>query len=247
MLNQFRERLALPAGHWTPPEQDRCHLFVPNVETQWGARRIAMRSKSHNSGVILDPTDHMGKLAESDPEHNAILLTMADPEVRSFICQAPPIEYPDADGVMHEHFFDLLLEMWSSERRAVMIKQAPTAVADDGEVKDYEVFAAHLAEWLPEDFADTVVLLTAIDMPAWLLSNASLIRSSRLEPAGYLDEQVLERARSIGRPVAVRELLAPFDRGLRAVARLIYAMKLGQVEPGLLCRDAIVVATLGQD
>lgn len=244
MLKKYVERLALPKGEWTPPPIDRCHLLMPHVSVQKGARQIVRRSKSHNSTVLLDPTDMTGKQGESDGEHNAVLLAIANPAVKSFICQAPAIEYPDDDGVIHEHYFDLLLYMRNGERRAVVVKPKRYST---GRNIDYEALAERLAAYLPDDFADHVDLLTRTDMPAWLISNASLIRSSLFDPLSFLHEQILDRAREIEEPVTIRRLIAPFGRGLRAVARLMYGLQLAQVEPGLITQDAIVVAVSGRD
>src|SRR5690606_17922307 len=136
-------------------------------------------------------------------------------EVQSIVCQAPPLEWVDADGELHHHFFDFLVEMKSGLRKALMVKSAEKADRDE-----LEDFAELLADQMPPDFADKVVLLTDEDFPSWLVANARLIHSARLDEApGFnsdtavcgavladIDAVVAERAAEFDEPVPVSML-----------------------------------------
>jgi hypothetical protein len=88
-----------------------------------------------------------------------------------------------------------------------------------------------------------VLLITNEDLPEWLLSNARLVRSARLDQPSYLDREILARAAGLFTPVTIEELCRPFaPLGFRSVARLLYAGHLRQIEPGIIEPETVVVA-----
>ena len=75
-----------------------------------------------------------------------------------------------------------------------------------------------------------VLLVTNEDLPEWLVSNARLIRSSRMDKPSSYDAAIAERAAGLFEPVTIEELCRPFAPfGFRSVARLLYAGLLRQV------------------
>lgn len=238
MLDRLQRSLR-PHAPWQPPAIDLTPMPVRLPARREGSRPVSMATKGHNSSIVVDPNDFLAKELESGIEHNAYLVLTADPKVVDIVCQAPPIEWADRDGVIHEHTFDFLVTLENGMRPAVMVKSA-------GKVRraQLENFAAELARQVPDDFADAVLLITDEDLPEWLVSNARLIRSARLDKPCARDADILERAKSSFGPVSIEELCRPFAPfGARSVARLLYSRQLRQVEPGLIEPETLVMAT----
>lgn len=228
-----------PPVPWRPWSVDRGNISVRLPPRVHGSRNFAMASKGHNSSVVVDPNDFAAKSCESGIEHNAFLVATADPDVVSIICQAPPIDYADRDGVVFTTTFDFLITLRDGTRQAVMVKKA-----DKVRRAELEILAARIASQLPEGFADCVCLVTDEDLPAWLVSNARLIHAVRLDRACELDEEVAARAEAIFEPVSIAELCSPWaPRGPRSVARLIFAGRIRQLHRGLIEPATMVVAT----
>lgn len=235
MLQTFKDRLR-PRGSWLPGAPMTRSMWVSVPKLKPGSRRVAMATRGHNSATVVDPNDGFAKQLESDVEHSAFLLFTADPSIVSIVCQAPPIEYVNADGEFKEHFFDFLIERTCGRKEAVMAKDEEGA-----RLKDVESLANLLAGQLPPDFADGVVLITKGDMPEWLVSNARLIRSCRMEQPNDDDEAIEAFAANTTGPISVHELCkAAAPRGFRAVARLIFRGVLQQVSPGLIKPETLV-------
>lgn len=238
MLDRLQRSLR-PYAPWQPPTIDLTPMPVRLPARKNGSRRVSMATKGHNSSIVVDPNDFLAKELESGIEHNAYLVLTADPKVVDIVCQPLPIEWADRDGVIHEHTFDFLVTLEDGMRPAVMVKSA-----DKVRRAQLHSFAADLANQIPDSFADAVLLITQEDLPEWLVSNARLIRSARLDKPCARDAGILERAKSLFGPVSIEELCQPFAPfGARSVARLLYSRQLRQVEPGLIEPDTMVVAT----
>ena len=237
MLERFKRSLR-PHAPWSPPDRDHSSIAVRVPARHHGSRRVSMGTRGHNSSIAVDPNDMLAKELESGIEHNAYLVLTADPRVTGITCQAPPVEWVDRDGVVHEHTFDFLVDMTTGMRTAVMVKSASKVRRTM-----LETFAAELAAQIPDDFADAVLLVTNEDLPEWLVSNARLIRSSRMDKPSSYDAAIAERATGLFEPVTIEELCRPFAPfGFRSVARLLYAGLLRQVTPGLIEPETLVVA-----
>lgn len=238
-------RLRFWANHnnepWSPKPRQESSIRVRKRERIEGHLTVALGVQGHSTSVVVDPNDGYAKALGSHIEHNVFMTLCADPEVRSIVCQAPSIEWVDADGEVHDHYFDFLVELRSGHRKAVMVKDGDKARRDV-----LEDFAALLAEQMPPGFADEVVLITDEDLPAWLVANARLIHSARLDEApGFnadtatcravladIDAIVADRAAEFTEPVSVSTLLQPIgEHGFRAVPRLIFKGVLAQVQP----------------
>ena len=237
MLRRFQRSLR-PNAPWMPPVCGTSSISVTLPHRVRGSRRVSMATKGHNSSIVVDPNDGAAKDLESSIEHAAYLTLCADPKVKGIQCQAPPIDYVDQDGEVHEHTFDFLVTYCDGFRDAVMVKHA-----DKVRRADLETFAAQLAEQLPDGFADDVLLINNEDLPEWLLSNARLVRSARLDQPSSLDREIADRAADLFAPVTIDELCRPFaPLGFRSVARLLYSGHLRQLEPGLIEPHTVVVA-----
>lgn len=237
MLERFRRSLR-PHAPWSPPARDHSTNAVRVPTRHRGSRPVSMATQGHNSSISVDPNDMLAKEMESGIEHNAYLVLTADPKVTGIMCQAPPVEWVDRDGVVHEHTFDFLVTMSDGMRTAVMVKKA-------SKVRRalLETFAAELAAQIPDDFADAVLLITEEDLPEWLVSNARFIRSARLDKPSQIDDAIADRAKTFFDPISIEELCRPFaPRGARSVARLLYSGDLRQVEPGLIGPDTLVIS-----
>lgn len=241
MLHRLQRSLR-PHAPWVPPVRGISSISVTLPPRVHGSRRVSMATKGHNSSIVVDPTDMAAKELESGIEHKAFLLLGADPKVASIECQAPPVEYVDTDGVIHEHTFDFLVRYHDGLRDAVMVKKA-----DKVRRAHLEDLAALLADQLPETFADSVILITDEDLPEWLVANCRLLRSARLDKPSALDAEIARRAAMLFEPVSIEELCRPFaPRGFRSVARLLFAGELRQVAPGLIEPETLVVAAAHQ-
>lgn len=241
MLSRLRFWQNLNVEPWTPPARTSSSIRIRKRERKAGYRTVALGVRGNSTSVVVDPNDGYAKALGSNIEHNAFMTFCADRMVRNIVCQAPPFQWFDEDGVVHTHTFDFLLELVDGKRVAVMVKNATKARMDN-----LELFADRLASQMPLDFANDVTLMTDEDLPAWLVANARLIHSSRLDEApGFnadsaeckalvvgVDADVLERAQEFDEPVTIEHLLEPIgDEGFRAVARLIFAGHLQQAEP----------------
>jgi hypothetical protein len=240
MLSRLRFWAEHDIAPWSPKPRQESSIRVPKREKVRGFRTVAVGVRGNSTSIVVDPNDGYAKILGSNIEHNAFMAFCADPTVKSIVCQAPGMEWVDEDGVVHEHFFDFLVQLHSGYRKAVMCKKAEKARHDR-----LEDFAALLAEQMPPGFADEVVLLTDEDMPAWLVANARLIHSARLDEApGFnadaatcvspltgLDAVVADRAGQFADPVPVSTLLEPIgEEGFRSVARLVFKGVLAPVE-----------------
>lgn len=222
---------------WVPWPIDRSNISVRLPPRVHGSRKFAMASKGHNTGIVVDPNDFTAKACESGIEYNTMLVATADTTIDSITCQAPPVEFVDADGVVHTTVFDFLFGLTTGATDAVMVKSA-----DKARSANVDAQAADLAAQLPDGFADNVVLVTNEDLPAWLVSNARLIHSARLDPPCEYDALIAARAAEMAYPVTIAELTAPWaPRRPRSVARLIYQGLLRQVQPGLIEPSTLVV------
>lgn len=238
MLERLQRSLR-PHPHWEPPSIDTTPAIVRLPARKKGSRPVSMATRGHNSSVVVDPNDNLAKELESSIEHDAYLVLTADPEVVHIVCQARPIEYVDRDGEVHEHFFDFLATMKDGRRVAVMAKSAEKVRRDK-----LEEVAKELAAQIPDTFADEVLLITKDDMPEWLVANARLIRSSRLDKSTTRDQAILQHALTLPEPVSIEELCGSFaPYGARSVARLLHAGHLRQIEAGLIGPTTMVVAT----
>ncbi|KFL25497.1 hypothetical protein JP74_18505 [Devosia sp. 17-2-E-8] len=238
MLERMQRSLR-PHAPWQPPAVDWSPMPVRMPKRKKGSRPVSMATRGHNSSIVVDPNDFLAKELESGIEHNAYLVLTADPRVVSIECQAPPVEYADRDGVVHEHTFDFRIGIDTGMRTAVMVKKASKVRR-----AQLETLAADLANQIPDSFADAVMLITEEDLPEWLVANARLIRSARLDKPCARDGAILERAKSSFEPMSIEELCRPFAPfGARSVARLLYSRDLRQVEAGLIEPTTMVVAT----
>ncbi|MFC5507077.1 hypothetical protein [Bosea massiliensis] len=230
---------------WSPPSVNYCVFKAPQLKDTPVARRPVIRSRNHNGSVMIDPGDYLIKPAESNIEHNALLVLMADPDVVKVDCQQGPIAYTDQSGGEHTTVFDIVVTLKNGSRIAVVVKRATKARKDDiGE------WLQLVTDQLPSWFADSTVLVTDEHMPSWLVSNARLFHSVRFDVARTVEEEIVRYADELRVPVSIRELASPFggtSKVFRAIVRQIFCGNLKQSAPGLISPTTVVQSTRSQE
>lgn len=204
------------------------------------SRKPALGRKGSSTSIIRDPGDEQVRIAESNIEKNLMFVLMADPDVLRVTAQPEPLDFVDATGKRFKHTFDVKAELRSGERQLIEVKPS-NRVAKYG----WKAWIDQVSLQVPRSTADTVLLVTELDLPMWLVKNASLILSARNDAPRAVERDLENFAIEAGKALTIRQLTAPFGgpgAALRAAVRLIYARRLKLVRPDLITATTLVLA-----
>jgi hypothetical protein len=79
-------------------------------------------SKRGTRGTIISSLEQIDIQYWSELEHRSAAILLADPTIRELRCQTPTVEWPDEDGVLHEHRFDFFAVYHDGTQRAFNVK-----------------------------------------------------------------------------------------------------------------------------
>lgn len=211
---------------------------LPLVGLAPHSRKPAIGRKGSSTSIIRDPGDEQIRIAESGIEKNLFLVLMADPAVKRVTAQPEPVEYVDETGKRSKHTFDAEAEMHTGEIKLYEGKPS-SRVAKHG----WREWIDHVSPQVPRSRADSVVLVTELDLPNWLVKNASLILSARTDAPRPVERDIEKLALSVGTALTIGQLTEPFGGPgavMRAAVRLIYECRLRLVRPALIDASALV-------
>ena len=158
------KKLANNSFVWTPPS------------ASLGSRTPSIRSAGSSRGVDIHHAANRRVLFESDKERKVFVVTLARQDVADVHDQPAPVDYIDKDGVARQHTFDFLVTKIDGEKVAVAVK------SEEKEEKLRETLEL-IAQQIPTTFADSVTVMTELDVPWWLDANSILMLSVNCESA----------------------------------------------------------------
>ena len=219
-----REPLPSP-DWWTPPE--------PSL----GLRHFTFASKASSRGVLI--ADNRCIEFESGLERKATLVFLARPDTRRVIEQSPKVEWVDEDGEVHEHIFDLQVDVRDGVRIAVDVK--PSA-----KVKSSGIRRLHqtIAPQMSPNVAGKLLVVTEKKFSRADLYNAELIHSVFRDPFSEDDKVILGLIRKMKGAAPIAELVAKSKLqgyGFNAVVRAIAAGHLALIQQTMIVHGALVV------
>lgn len=212
---------------------------LPVISMAVHSRKPAIGRKGSSTSIIRDPGDEQFRIAESNIEKNLMLVLMADPDVKRVTAQPEPLNFVDETGKRFKHTFDAEAELRSGERKLVEVKPS-SRVAKYG----WREWIDHVSPQVPRSRADSVLLVTELDLPMWLVKNASLILSARTDAPRAVERDIEDFAIRAGTALTIRQLTTPFGGPgavMRAAVRLIYECRLRLVRPALIDASALVL------
>lgn len=213
---------------WTPPEKSR------------GLRKFKLTSRASSRGISI--IDRRCVKHESRGERKATMIVRARPDTLKVIEQSPRIEYVDADGVVHEHTFDLHVFRTDGSKAAIDVKPA-------AKVKSSGIRQLHtlLAGQLSPRTADELVVMTEKMYTRADLYNAELMHSLRRQHFPDDDETILRLVRRMKGPSPIADLLKRSKLagyGFNAVVRAIADGHLRMIERRRIEYPAIVAPAI---
>ncbi|WP_148663494.1 hypothetical protein [Bosea vaviloviae] len=203
------------------------------------SRKPALGRKGSSTSIIRDPGDEQVRIVESNIEKNLTLVLMADPDVVRVTTQPEPLYFVDEAGKRFKHTFDVEAELRSGERKLVEVKPS-NRVAKYG----WKDWIDQISPQVPRSRADSVLLVTELDLPMWLVKNASLILSARTDAPRSVERDIEDYALSVGGALTIRQLTTPWGGPgavMRAAVRLIYQRRLRLIRPALIDASALVL------
>lgn len=181
------------------------------------ARKVAKGRREHFTGQLnVRGGEEAGMDIESFTEFQVALALLARRDVVNIENQVP-FEYRIGEKV-HYHFFDFRATLRDGLRFAIMVKSAyryaQLSIQDE---------LAYIANQVPADFAQKVVVLTERDLSPAEIYNAEMMHEMR-RPDPFVDGDARRVIRGIHGAVRVGDLVDHIGhggQGFRAVVRLI--------------------------
>jgi hypothetical protein len=204
-------RLPGPEGEWwTPTARSR------------GKRQFKFSTKSSQHSVAV--IDGVAVNAESRLERKGILVLRARPDTVSVVEQSPQITYVDADGVLREHTFDVLVARTDGKKIAVDIK--PSSLVKSSCIRELH---AILLSQMPHRTADALLVLTDRMFTAADFYNAELMNMAAKQKFPNDDVVILDLVRRMKSAAPIADLVKRsglYGYGFNAVVRAIAAGQL---------------------
>lgn len=211
---------------------------LPAIGLAPHSRKPALGRKGSSTSIIRDPGDEQVRIVESNIEKNLALVLMADPNVVRVTTQPEPLHFVDEAGKRFKHTFDIEAELRSGERKLVEVKPSSRVVK-----YGWKDWIDQVSPQVPRSRADSVLLVTELDLPMWLVKNASLILSARSDAPRAVERDIENFAINAGTALTIRQLTMPFGGPgavMRAAVRLIYECRLRLVRPDLITAGTLV-------
>ncbi len=228
-------RFATIEDGWQPP--------APSTAT----RHISHRSRGSGRAILLATTSGDGGRereirTEGLLELKILYLILADSRVENVWEQAGPVQYKDAEGKTHRHFFDFLVLLKDGRRIAIAVRPFERSQSLKETLKLIGAQMGH--------FADGYLLLTNQHVARDALHNVIRIHAARRGPRLGHDQKIRDIAATINGRIKISDLVKVSGLegdGFRAIARLIGAGELQLCERGRITSAAYVTNPKGMD
>ena len=175
-------------------------------------------------------------------ELKILYLILADSRVENVWEQAGPVQYKDAEGKTHRHFFDFLVLLKDGRRIAIAVRPFERS---QGLKETLKLIGAQMGH-----FADGYLLLTNQHVARGALHNVIRIHAARRGPRLGHDQKIRDIAATINGRIKISDLVKVSGLegdGFRAIARLIGAGELQLCERGRITSAAYVTNPKGMD
>lgn len=213
-------------------------LWTPPAESGW-LREFKFASKASTRGVLVAYGRQIN--FESRGERNALLKFLADRDTINVVEQTPRVEWVDEDGVVHQHFFDMLVtKRVGRDVAKVAVDVKPAAKVASSGIRELHAF---LAGQMRRGTADELLVFTEKKFTQADLYNVELFHSVFRQEYPDDDAVILGLIRKMKGPAEIADLVAASGLGgygLNAVARAIAVGHLALVDPVRITRHAVV-------
>jgi len=237
-----RHEAAYPNKTMSITNQAGREFRTPNPSR--ASRNIPMkRPSSCRAFIVAQPPaqDHPRVFhAESRLEEKVIYLSLADTKVHDLWDQPSAVAFTDEDGKRRHHTFDFLMTFKCGHRRAIAVKPSSKVYQKDfiGELR-------HVAKDLPQDFADSVALITERSFSRADALNAERFHFLKQHADPEADETLRDVAPSLPEPLTIAELgqkTGLNGRIFSAAFRALYSGILKQAKAGIIDLPTHVMA-----
>ena len=205
-----------------PPQPDRTDLAIVPLRNIEAVRTPAFGTNGSQTGAIVEPVTMLVILSESSIEKKVFRSLLADSNVISVRHQALTIAYLGGDGLLKHHTVDLVATLRDGTRIGYVVKKESAAIKHD-----MRGLVEKMATFVPTSKLDRLQLVTSRQLPEWGNQNARKLLNARRDRRTHIDDQLIEIAAELVKPIRIGDLSRRLGGGSIAFRPILRAIRLG--------------------